>query len=178
MRNKLLSFIPISFFLGIFIYAFIITSNGCNDNDINSDKINNNEHQSGHPDDNKKDDNILENETNDLKNEYNFKDFIQKKGISMILFYLEDCGPCKRFKSDFYILEKEYKNKVSFAMISLGTTEELKKETEHLYYDYDISTFPSISIFKNGERIKVFEGDENRRDLNNLRTELNKFLDK
>ncbi len=159
MRKKSLSIIPISFILGICFYIIIIIlNNRCKEDNPNI--IKNSSHISG-------------NISKDI-HKNNFKDIIEnKKGISMILFYKDECPFCEKFEPHFEILANEYQNKVYFGKINLSLKENLYLADEE---EYDINKVPSISIFKDGRRVKIFENDKEKRELDNLRKELNKYL--
>ena len=159
MKKKYRSIIPISFIFGIFFYIVIlILNNRCNED--NSYNVKSNYHISG-------------NKYIDLDRN-SFKDIIEnKKGLSMILFYRDECPFCEKFEPNFEILANEYQEKVYFGKINLSIEENLYLADDD---EYDINSVPSISIFKDGKRIKVFENDEDKRELDNLKKELNKYL--
>ena len=97
---------------------------------------------------------------------HGFRNFItNKKGVSLILFYKDGCPACTQFKPHFKTLADEYEGRVCFRCVNLNYP-----QNEHLSHKtiYNIDKVPSISIFKDGKRYKIFENDENQRDLEYL----------
>ena len=70
----------------------------------------------------------------------------------MLFLHMEKCGPCKQLSPKFNQLASENeKEDVYFAKID-------GKEASKLCEQYDIKMFPTVLIFKEGERKKQFQG--------------------
>ena len=78
-----------------------------------------------------------------LKDE-NFKEEI-KKGIVLVDFYANWCGPCKMVAPIIEELSKENKN-IKFIKVDVDEQEELAKE-------YGIMSIPTMIVFKDGKEI-------------------------
>ena len=84
-------------------------------------------------------------------NESNWeKEVKEYKGVVIIDFWAEWCGPCKMFEPIFEELEKEMPN-VKFGRLNVD-------ENQSIAMMYGIMSIPTTSIFKDGEEIKRFIG--------------------
>lgn len=79
------------------------------------------------------------------------KDIIEpsKKGLVLVDFYADWCGPCKKLAPILEKLEKEYK----FKLIKVNTEAEQELATE-----FGIMSIPNVIFFKAGEAVENFVG--------------------
>ncbi|MCP3659360.1 MAG: conjugal transfer protein TraF [Bacteroidetes bacterium] len=167
MKNKIFSFLPLFIFI-VIILIIIFSNNKCNQgNDDLYPNVKSNESDFGN-------ELYREYEDSNKTQHRSFIGFMKKnKGIAMVLFYKDNCPFCDKFESNFEMLAKEFKNKVTFARINLSHDENsFLADDDQLDIDY----VPSISIYKNNERVKIFENNPQQRELSYLRDELNKYL--
>lgn len=88
----------------------------------------------------------------------NTSDFkkLTSKGIYVIDFYAEWCGPCKMLSPVFQEVETNLSNVASFIKINIDNHIDIAQE-------YQISTIPTILVLKNGnieERMVGFNSKE------------------
>ena len=87
--------------------------------------------------------------TNDFKK-------ITSNGICVVDFYAEWCSPCKMLSPVFQEVETNLNNMASFLKVNIDNHIDIAQE-------YQISTIPTILVFKNGnveERIVGFNSKE------------------
>ena len=88
----------------------------------------------------------------------NTSDFkkLTSKGIYVVDFYAEWCGPCKMLSPVFQEVETNLSNVASFVKINIDNHIDIAQE-------YQISTIPTILVLKNGnieERMVGFNSKE------------------
>ena len=88
----------------------------------------------------------------------NTSDFkkLTSKGIYVVDFYAEWCGPCKMLSPVFQEVETNLSNLASFVKINIDNHIDIAQE-------YQISTIPTILVLKNGnieERMVGFNSKE------------------
>ena len=88
----------------------------------------------------------------------NTSDFkkLTSKGIYVVDFYAEWCGPCKMLSPVFQEVETNLSNVASFIKINIDNHIDIAQE-------YQISTIPTILVLKNGnieERMVGFNSKE------------------
>lgn len=74
--------------------------------------------------------------TNDFKK-------LTSKGVYVVDFYADWCGPCKMLSPVFQEVETNLNNVASFMKVNIDNHIDIAQE-------YQISTIPTILIFKNG----------------------------
>ena len=74
--------------------------------------------------------------TNDFKN-------LTSNGVYVVDFYADWCGPCKMLSPIFQEVETNFNGMASFLKINIDNHMEIAQQ-------YQISTIPTILIFKNG----------------------------
>ncbi|MBA3239197.1 MAG: thioredoxin [Parachlamydiaceae bacterium] len=89
----------------------------------------------------------------------NFKSSIVK-GVTLVDFYADWCGPCKMIAPLISELSDELKGKAFVAKVDVDTAQKIASE-------YDITSIPTLIIFKDGVEAKRIVGI---RDKNSLKT--------
>ncbi len=96
----------------------------------------------------------------------NFDEEVRKyKGISIVDFWADWCGPCKMFGPIFENVSKKYDN-IKFCKLNVDENEEIPKE-------FGIMSIPCIVMFKDGEEIKRNIGFIDEDGLNDFIGDLN-----
>ncbi|MEI6241997.1 MAG: thioredoxin [Chlamydiota bacterium] len=88
------------------------------------------------------------------------------KGLVLVDFYAVWCGPCKMLSPILEQVAKLYESKVSIGKVNIDENEDLASK-------FEISSVPTIVLFKDGLEVSRFMG---LRDLNFLKTFLDKHL--
>lgn len=89
----------------------------------------------------------------------NFKTaVIEKKGISVIEFWAEWCGPCRMIDPILEELAADYDQKVNIGKINVDFETKVTKK-------YNIRSIPTILFFKDGEVIEKIVGVHSKEDL-------------
>lgn len=84
-------------------------------------------------------------------NKDNFEETI-KKGVTLVDFWAEWCGPCLQQMPIIYELaDKMSSDEVVIAKVDLDTNQDIAVK-------YEVTSIPTIFIFKNGEVMKKFVG--------------------
>ena len=78
-------------------------------------------------------------------NSNNFNDeVVNNSGITVVDFFADWCGPCRKMGPILEEVEGELSSKVKFAKINTDENLEMAKK-------YQVSGLPTLMIFKNGE---------------------------
>ena len=72
------------------------------------------------------------------------KEVINSAMLTIVDFWAPWCGPCRKMGPLLDEISEEFKNKIK--VVKINTDENLKRATE-----YQVSSLPSVFIFKNGE---------------------------
>ncbi len=72
------------------------------------------------------------------------KEVLNSELITVVDFWAPWCGPCRKMGPILDEIAEEFKDKIK--VVKINTDENLKTATE-----YQISSLPSLFIFKNGE---------------------------
>ena len=84
-------------------------------------------------------------------NKDNFQEeVINYKGIVMVDFYAQWCGPCKMTSPIIDDLSQELKD-IKFVKVDVDANQELSSQ-------YNVFSIPTFMIFKNGEAVNQFVG--------------------
>lgn len=89
----------------------------------------------------------------------NFKSSIEK-GVTLVDFYADWCGPCKMIAPLITELSEELNGQAAVAKVDVDTAQKTASE-------YDITSIPTLIIFKDGMEVKRVVGI---RDKNSLKT--------
>lgn len=76
---------------------------------------------------------------------------IDKGGITVVDFFANWCGPCRKLAPILEEVEAELSGKVNFAKIDTDENLESAKE-------YQVSGLPTLLVFKNGEVVERMVG--------------------
>lgn len=76
---------------------------------------------------------------------------LKSEGVTVVDFWAPWCGPCRKMGSILDEIADELKDSVK--VVKINTDENLKVATE-----YQISSLPSIFVFKNGEAKETMVG--------------------
>ncbi len=97
----------------------------------------------------------------------NFDEFVTQEGISVLDFYADWCGPCKRMVPLLNKVELEYKNeKVQFGKVDIDNEKELVDR-------FKVVGVPTFMFFKEGWNVGEFTGV---RPINLLRQDIDNLL--
>ena len=83
-------------------------------------------------------------------NEGNFDETVAK-GVAVVDFYADWCGPCKMFAPVFLEAKNEYEGRVSFAKVNVD-------DNRSLALKYKVLGIPTIIFFKDGEAVDRVSG--------------------
>ena len=72
-----------------------------------------------------------------------FEAFV-KKGIAVVDFWAEWCGPCKIMSPIFEETAKELKGKIKFGKVNVDNNHEISQE-------YEVMSIPTMIFFKDGK---------------------------
>lgn len=87
----------------------------------------------------------------------NFKTSIQK-GVTLVDFYADWCGPCKMIAPLITELSDELKGQAAVAKVDVDTAQKTAS-------DYDITSIPTLIIFKDGVEAKRVVGIRDKNSL-------------
>lgn len=74
-----------------------------------------------------------------------------KTGVTLIDFWAEWCGPCKMITPMINELAADFEGKATIAKVNAD-------ENQDLLAQHNVSSLPSLLVFKNGEEVNRFIG--------------------
>ncbi len=107
---------------------------------------------------------MAENQTVVELNDASFKDFITE-GITIVDFGATWCGPCKMMAPIFDEVAEEMVGKAKFAKVDIDTSEQITVQCQ-------VTSVPTLIVFKDGEEVNRVVGLQNAASLKNLVEEL------
>jgi len=90
----------------------------------------------------------------------NFEEEI-KEGVVLVDFFATWCGPCKMLAPILSQIAEEYKDKVKVGKVNVDEENELAMK-------YQISSIPTLILFKNGQPAKSLIGLSSKSEIENL----------
>lgn len=82
-------------------------------------------------------------------------------GVVLVDFYADWCGPCRAMAPTIDDLSNEYQGKVKIAKINID-------KEKNTTASFNISSLPTIIVFKDGREIKRISGQSDKQTLNKL----------
>jgi len=79
------------------------------------------------------------------------KEVINNSGLTVVDFFADWCGPCRKMGPILEEVENELNSKVKFAKINTDNNLDMAKK-------YQVSGLPTLMIFKNGEAVERLVG--------------------
>ena len=80
------------------------------------------------------------------------------EGVTLVDFWAEWCGPCRMIAPVISELAEEYAGKVNVGKINVDNETELAQR-------FNVSSIPSLIIFKNGDEVNRFIGVTSKTEL-------------
>lgn len=90
----------------------------------------------------------------------NFNETIAK-GVTLVDFYADWCGPCRMVGPIVKELAEEMAGKVKIGKLDIETSQETTS-------NYGVTSIPTIIIFKDGKEVKRVVGVRPKQDLKSL----------
>ncbi len=87
------------------------------------------------------------------------KEILNSDETIIVDFYADWCGPCKMMSPIIDDIANEFNN-VNVGKLNVD-------EEEDIAFEYDITSIPTVIIFKNGREMKRFVGVTNKEDILN-----------
>lgn len=85
-------------------------------------------------------------------------DDITKTGVALIDFWAEWCGPCKMITPMISELAAEFEGKATIGKVDADANQDLLVK-------HNVSSLPSLLVFKNGEEVNRFIGITPKEEL-------------
>lgn len=90
----------------------------------------------------------------------NFKDTIAK-GVTLVDFYADWCGPCRMIAPIIEELSTEFNGKAKIAKLDIEKAQEVTTE-------FQVTSIPTIILFKDGNEVKRIVGLRDKETLKSL----------
>ena len=90
----------------------------------------------------------------------NFEEEV-KEGLVLVDFFATWCGPCKMMEPVISKIAEEYKGKVKVGKVNVDDENELAMK-------YQISSIPTLILFKDGNPIKSLIGLSSKTEIENM----------
>ncbi|MGI6461819.1 MAG: thioredoxin [Candidatus Hydrogenedentales bacterium] len=88
---------------------------------------------------------------------HNF-DEVTGKGVTLVDFWAEWCGPCRMMSPAIDELAKEYADKATIAKVNVDNENDLARK-------FEVSSIPTLLVLKDGAVAKQFIGVTSKTDL-------------
>lgn len=99
--------------------------------------------------------------TDDATSVADYEKIVATHPLLIVDFNAPWCGPCKKMKPDFELLEQQYAGTISFVAINVDEAKELSMKEQ-------IEGIPLIVVYKGGKEIKRVMGYQTREQLEDL----------
>lgn len=83
------------------------------------------------------------------------------KGVTLVDFYADWCGPCRMLSPILEDIAKEMKGKIQVAKVDIDSEEKIAAE-------FQISSVPTLILFKNGSEVNRLVGLRNAEAVKNF----------
>lgn len=98
-------------------------------------------------------------------NNENFeKEILNYKGVALVDFWAEWCGPCRMLGPVIESLAEKFSGKVKIGKVNVD-------DCGNLAGQYNISSIPCLKFFKNGQVVATTVGVKSEAELESLITE-------
>ena len=92
----------------------------------------------------------------------NFKqEVLNQEGTVLVDFFATWCGPCKMIAPVLSKIAEEYEGKVKIGKVNVDEQNELAMK-------YQISSIPTLVLFKNGEAVKFLVGLHSKKEIEDM----------
>ncbi len=81
-----------------------------------------------------------------------------KKGVTLVDFYADWCGPCKMITPHLETVAKELEGKASIIKIDVEASQQVAST-------YQVTSIPTLILFNNGKEVDRIVGVRNAKDI-------------
>ena len=95
----------------------------------------------------------------------NFEEVTSRKGVVLVDMYLPTCSHCQKIAPILTELSNEYGDKLVVAKMSAAT--DVNRDFI-LGWDESFNSVPTITIYKDGEKVDTFTGERTKQEFKDL----------
>lgn len=96
---------------------------------------------------------------------YNYETFksevLEGKGIALVDFYADWCGPCKMLGPIVEEVAEAYKDKIQVGKVNIDQYSELAEK-------YKVMTIPTLILFEDGQKVETVIGFVSKDEIENI----------